>query len=271
MKKLPFLFLILVVLLSACSTHRKAIKTPLKQLGVSYLIDKLDSNQLKYNNISSKFSASYTLGSKTTSFKGTIRIKKDSMIWLSIAPALGIELFRVQLTPDSVKFLNRLESSYFAGSFNYLNQLVNANINYQILQSVLLGNDFSTHDPSLYKAGLDNKQYKLSSIEKYRNNRGIIDSLGFNLVQHIWLNPETFKISKHLIKEKKQKDKQKKIEVLYDDFKEINEQIYPRSILFTIVSKAAKDIELSVNYTKTNLDQAIRFPFRIPSKYTPIK
>ena len=48
-----------------------------------------------------------------TSLKGQLRIQSDSLIWLTFSPALGIEAARVLLTNDSVKFINRLNKTYF--------------------------------------------------------------------------------------------------------------------------------------------------------------
>ncbi len=42
-------------------------------------------------------------------------MEKDKAIFLSVAPFLGIEVARVLITPDTVKFINRLQSRFFVG------------------------------------------------------------------------------------------------------------------------------------------------------------
>ena len=45
---------------------------------------------------------------------------RDSAIWLSISPLLGIEAVRVLLTKDSVKALDRLNNIYYSECKGYL-------------------------------------------------------------------------------------------------------------------------------------------------------
>jgi hypothetical protein len=67
-----------------------------------------------------------------------LRIKRDSAIWLS-GSLLGIEGVRALLTPDSVRVVNRLQKTYFAGDYAYLSQLLNVPVTYHQMQDILLG------------------------------------------------------------------------------------------------------------------------------------
>jgi hypothetical protein len=68
----------------------------------------------------------------------SLRVRRDSAIWLS-GSLLGIEGVRALLTPDSVRVVNRLQKSYFAGDYAYLSQLLNVPVSYQQMQAILLG------------------------------------------------------------------------------------------------------------------------------------
>ena len=67
-----------------------------------------------------------------------LRIKRDSAIWLS-GSLLGIEGVRALLTADSVRVVNRLQKTYFAGDYAYLSQLLNVPVTYKQMQDILLG------------------------------------------------------------------------------------------------------------------------------------
>ena len=67
-----------------------------------------------------------------------LRVKRDSAIWLS-GSLLGIEGVRALLTPDSVRVVNRLQKTYFAGDYAYLGQLLNVPVSYKQMQDILLG------------------------------------------------------------------------------------------------------------------------------------
>ena len=163
---IPFSFLLLLIIIVSCSTQRKIIKTPIKEEGADYLFKKLKEHELKYQWFTAKFSAEYSNKGQTNSFNGQIRIRKDSVIWLSFSPAFGIEVFRMMVTQDSVKFINRMNSTFFKGDYNFVNRYLNTNIDFDILQSFLTGNDLSFYESGKFRAGLDNNFYKLATANR---------------------------------------------------------------------------------------------------------
>ena len=91
-----------ILILSACKAPRTVMKAPLKQAGPQYLYEKLKEHEVHADWISIKFNATYYEKKNYTDFKGQIRIKQDSLIWITVTPALGIEMFRMLITNDSV-------------------------------------------------------------------------------------------------------------------------------------------------------------------------
>jgi hypothetical protein len=69
-----------------------------------------------------------------------IHIKKDSMIWVSINAALGIEAFRLLITKDSVKILDRLKKIVRLRSVSFLQEQIRLPIDFKTLQDLLVGN-----------------------------------------------------------------------------------------------------------------------------------
>ncbi|MGI4865612.1 MAG: DUF4292 domain-containing protein [Janthinobacterium lividum] len=67
-----------------------------------------------------------------------LRVRRDSAIWLS-GSLIGIEGVRALLTVDSVRVVNRLEKTYFAGDYAFLSQILNVPVSYQQMQAILLG------------------------------------------------------------------------------------------------------------------------------------
>ena len=67
-----------------------------------------------------------------------VRLRRDSIIWVS-GSLLGIEGLRAVLTPDSVRVVNRLEKTYFAGGYDYLSRLLQVPVSYAQVQALLLG------------------------------------------------------------------------------------------------------------------------------------
>ena len=91
--------------------NSKSVPSP----DVLIAIDSLSANYLDYNSLTIKFSADYLKDDKKSILKGLLKFKKDSFIWGSIRPGLGIELARFLFTQDSIKFIDRYHKEYFVG------------------------------------------------------------------------------------------------------------------------------------------------------------
>ncbi|MDY0103368.1 MAG: DUF4292 domain-containing protein [Lentimicrobium sp.] len=263
-----FILLLLSVFVStACSTSKRTIKAPLKEQGAEYLFENLKKNELKYDYLTAKFSAVFSQNKKNTSFSGQIRIQKDSLIWISISPALGIEMVRVLITNDSVKYMNRIDKSFFCSNFDYINTLVNSTLDYDMLQSFLTGNDFSFYENSSFKAGIDNHEYKLITTNRRKLKKYVRNNQETSIpLQNIWLNPETFKISRVMIKELVQNGR--KLEGTYE-YSLNDGQLMPFSVRFELETIDNKNT-IEVNYSKISITSQLDFPFRIPDKYSKV-
>ena len=81
------------------------------------------AQQDTFNKVEIKFNIDFRSETQSHSGSGTIRMIKDSLIWISIS-ALGIEAGRALMTPDSVKFIFKLKNKYFAGDYSYLRRFL---------------------------------------------------------------------------------------------------------------------------------------------------
>lgn len=252
-------------LLGGCRVKRSALKKPLKQYGFDYLYKKMNENQVDFKTLNSKFTIDYFEDNSKTGLKGQMRMAKDSLMWISFSPALGIEAARVILSSDSVKFINRLNKTYFSGKYEILDSLLNTTIEYSILESMMLGNDLTQYDVNKFKTSIDGGLYRISirerrKIKKYMKS-GEIDSKV--LVQNIWLEPETFRIKKIELKELGNDNK--KLDVVYDEYFEVDGRLLPKKMNISI--SAQKNIYLEINFLKSSLNISQSYPFKIPHKY----
>jgi hypothetical protein len=265
-----FVVLIAVTGLTACTGSRKAVKEPIQEQGSEYLMGKLKEHELKYQQFSAKFTATYQVNQKQTSVSGNIRIEHDSIIWISISPALGIEAVRFMLTPDSIKYLNRLSDTYLLQGFDYINKLLNKSMDYDMAQAFLTGNDFSFYDSTSFKASVDNKEYKLNTVNRSKIRRSVRrgdDNISIP-IQYIWLNSENFKISKVLIKEAERDSR--KFLATYSEFKDIEGSLIPTSLEFKVETDEKK-VRIKINYSRIQINQRQTYLFKIPDGYSEIK
>lgn len=259
----------LLFLLGSCSVQKKTYKAPLKEEGADFLLSKMQENESNFETFSAKGLAEITANGKKNDIRINIRIRKDSAIWVSISAGVGLEAARVLLTKDSVLFINRLDKTFFAGNYEFINELIHAQVDFDIVQALLTGNDFKWYDYQDLKAKVVNNQYQLESssrrkLKKYMNKS---DSVSQVIYQSMWLNAESFKIER--IKIKEIKNENKKINSEYSNFKEIEGQVVPYQ--YNILVSASEDILIDASLTKVNLNEPLSFPFNIPSKYTEIQ
>lgn len=269
--KIIYGIIILSITLSSCKTTRSVIKAPLKEHGSSFLFNKLNENELQYKTFKASFSAEYDKNKKKITVSGTIRMKKDSLIWCSITPGLGIEAARMAISPDSVKVLNKMEGNYIIKDFDFVNELINKGLDYDMLQSLIIGNDFSIYDNSSFKAAVDNREYRLSTLNRHKLRKlsrtadSLTDVIPF---QQIYLDPNNFKISKVLIKEIDKNNRT--FQANYKDYVLINKQLVPQSVEFYI-NDGTNKIHVLLKYSKIQIDPIQIYPFTIPSKYKKVE
>ncbi len=261
--------LLSVILFSSCSPARKAIRAPIKEEGAEYLFKKLKESELKFNWLSAKFSADYENKNKTNSFNGQIRIRKDSLIWISLTPMLGIEAVRIMISQDSVKMINRLNDTYFIGNYEYVNRFLNTNIDFDILQAFLIGTDLQFYEDGKFRASVEQGLYRLSTMERQklrkfaRNNQDTLKVY----IQNIWLDPQSYKILQADVKEIR-KDKLK-LEARYNSFEEIENQLFPKQMEYII--RAENTIHIEADFSRIVINIPLQFPFKIPDGYQPLK
>ena len=264
------IFTFIAVVISACSSSRKAVREPIREQGAEFLLNKLKEHELKFQQFSAKFNVTYQIDRKKTSVSGNLRIDYDSIIWISITPALGIEAVRFMLTPDSIKYLNRLSNTYFLHDFAYINQMLNKTLDYDMAQAFLIGNDFSLYDLNSFRASVDNQQYKLNTVDRRKLRRYVRRSEDdINIpIQSIWLDPENFKISKVLLKEAERDSR--KFVATYSEFDDVEGKLIPTKLDFKVETDDKK-VRIQISYSRIQFDQEQTYPFRIPDNYTEIK
>lgn len=265
-QSLLLLILLFSVFLVSCRSARSVIKEPIKEYGADYLFEKLKENELKFDWFSAKFNLDLVIDNKKNSLSGQIRVRKDSVIWLSFSPALGIEMARLIIATDTVKFLNRINKTYFIGDENIVNDFLDSNVDFDVIQSILLGNDLTYYEDGKFRATYDSKEYHLvtggrQKLKKYVKTQADAERI---FIQNILLNPESFKITQMKIKELKKEHK--KLDATYSDFNHVDSQLFPHKVFYDLV--ADKNIQVNLRYSKIVIDKPQVFPFKVSSKYT---
>ena len=72
---------------------------------------------------------------------GQLRMRNDSIVWLSVTATMGVEVLRAKVSNDSVWVLNRMEKTYLAEPLDSLVAKVSMPLSLPLLQTLLLDNN----------------------------------------------------------------------------------------------------------------------------------
>jgi hypothetical protein len=264
-----YFFFFLLLSFVGCKQKEEVSKVKVEHYPTRELIDSLSKNEFHFNSLSAKAEIEF-IDEKSTSFKAHLRIQKDSIIWISITPVLGIEIARVMITQDSVMLMNRVKSEYFKGDFAYINKMFNVEFDYEMLQSLLIGNSLEFEQNEKLRTSIDRKSDRyFIGTEKKRKVKKDIKKEKEKIKeqsQAIWLEPKTFKIGELLILDP---DKDQSLNAIFSKHLVIDDQLFPHQLTFDIRSK--KELKINVDYSKISLDKEQNYSFKIPSKYEQIQ
>jgi len=261
------------ILTFSCKVQEKdnvKIKIKIKTRSPKFLVKKLKANEFQFETISAKANVSLIdTTAKKRSFKIHLRIRKDSVIWMSIT-SFSIEAARISITKDSVKFLNRLNKEYFIGDFSYLNRIFGTDLDYQMMEALLIGNSLDFDEEERVNSRVDRKKelYFLSTVKKRKVKKELkkekekIKGDG----QVLWLDPITFKVKELLLTSP---ESHRSLTGVYADYKEVDKQLVPFEIRFLLKSATTNNLE--IHYSKFSSGKKLSYPFKISSKYVQIQ
>ena len=261
-----------------------------------YIID----NELKYNTLSLKFSATLGSGEEAQTFSGNIRMKKDSIIWVSLR-SYNIEGARVCLTIDSIKFINRLDNTYYLGDFSYMAEKFDVDLDYNIIQSIITNSFFFYPTPqdsakavADFKPCYDSTCYCMSSVSDRKYSRFFEDDKNTNRIdrklekelkdsidnkgqknnysdfiyQIVKVMPEIYRINDIYIENYIQ---QQSMFISYADQYQIDGQYFPNIISIELLTpKFATTLVINIESVSFDKEE-MSYPFKITDKYQEIQ
>ena len=98
-----------------------------------------------------------------------LKVWKNELIVLSVMPVMGIELFRLEATPDQVTIIDKLNRRYTIMTYEEINKLSPRRISYKMLQ--LLINKAGKEINLDLQAGTHTLQLKANMGQREYNNQ----------------------------------------------------------------------------------------------------
>ena len=252
---------VLLVGLALGACQRKAIPTkstggPGTSVPVGPAKKAVQATNTAFRYLNAKGKAQITMKAEKQGANLNLRLRRDSIIWVS-ASLLGIEGVRACLTTDSVRVVNRLEKTYFAGGYDYLSKLLNVPVSYAQMQALLLG-DFQPAP-----------QGTEPTVTAENGGQRVQHSQAGTVVEQ--LLQATGRVQQLKISEAAAK---RQLVVDYGDFKSLDGQSgLPFANTVSIQAQQEKgSTSATIDYSKVTAgDARLSFPFSIPSGYRRMK
>ena len=108
--KISILLLLTVLLLASCASRKKIVQ-PTPPQSFEWLTANM-AIQAEIN------------GQSFNDLSGQLRMRKDSLVWVSVTATMGVEVLRAKISNDSIWILNRLEKTYLAEHVDSLDQQI---------------------------------------------------------------------------------------------------------------------------------------------------
>jgi hypothetical protein len=254
-------FVLLLLSMLSCKTLKK-VKGEKKSISLERIYDSLLIAGPDYSNLEIRFNMSYANSSQSTDLKGTIKMTKDSLIWISLSPGLGIEGIRFMCNKDSIFILDRLHKTFIKSNYSYVKKEWNVDVDFNSLQAILTG-DFFIY-PSVYdgkKEFVSNFIIKNDSdgLEIYRKTQNNIENL-------LKIDRSIFKISDYIINDV---NEMRNFSLIYS-FNKLSEGFqFPKKVSIKS-NNAGKFLNIELDYTKILINNNPTFSFTIPANYSTV-
>ena len=120
-------FLTILLAATSCASRKKTV-VPTPATSYEWLTSKVDID-VEGNNMA------------LNDLTGQLRMRRDSLVWLSVTATMGVEVARIKVSTDSVWVVNKIEKTYRAESLDTVAARLKMPISLPWVQAMLLDNN----------------------------------------------------------------------------------------------------------------------------------
>jgi hypothetical protein len=219
---------------------------------VQALFARIDSNRIRFETFSAKVKVDYKDSKdKNLDFNAFIRMRKDSVVWVSVIAALGVEAFRVLIRPDSVIIMDKLEKTVKYTTVADLQRITQLPFDFMTLQQLIAGNP-------LYMDG---------ELQSYREDEEKVSVfLAGSRFRHLlsFLRPGLTLSRSQLDDADLLRKRSANLE--YEEYATLSGRTFPG--IRRIRLSDQQTVDLRLEFRQVEFDTPQNYPFNIPRNYT---
>jgi len=216
-------------------------------------IEKHYDNKLDFSTLYIKASAKYVDEKQSQNVTAEIKIEKDKQILVSVR-FLGITMAKALITPNSVSYYEKINSTYYDGDFTSLSKWLGTELDYSKVQNLLVGEALDDLRKGKYTQTIVENLFRLEDEKETK------------LKKTFFLEPEKYLLQKEQIS---QPAENRMLEIRYSDNKVFDQGTIPTTIEINAVQPKGKT-DINLNYTNISFNEELSFPYSVPSGYKKV-
>jgi hypothetical protein len=177
--KFPVFFILLFLVgLSSCKSEQAIIRTSekVRPRSAIFVLKQNEKKWMPYHQAGMKVEGGFTSPDEEIDFKANVRMSKDSAVWMSLSPALGIEIARTLILKDSIKVLSKIPDNKFAfiTGIEDLEKFVHFDLDLEDLQNLIFGQPIGIDRiGGKFKSDVDSAHYIIQTRYKRRIKKSL--------------------------------------------------------------------------------------------------
>jgi len=254
MLKKGIVFFVFIHLIFSCKSA-KVSDTNIKNLSAKNIIKKNNKGSFDQETIRANLTVKYIGKSDFPNLKASLRMEKDSIIWLSFSK-FGFPIAKLMVTQNRVQFYEKVTKTYFDGNFDWISKSLGIDFNFQMVQNLFVGEPILNLKEEKYKVQIVQNVYEISP----KNKEHFFD-IAF------WIDPYNFKLIKEQVQDQKNSQK---LSIAYKGHTKIDKTLFIKGFEIKAVNKKIKTT-IDVNYKNVIFDTDLKYPFKLPKSYKKIE
>ena len=198
---------------------------------------------------------------KQMSSRVDMKMVKDSAFQLSVQPFLGIEIFRIELSRDTIKVVDRMNKRYMIENYSNLQGQTPIEFNFYNLQAL-----FTNHLFIPGEQGVSRKHYNRFKL----NQEGPVAEIKTKDAMGLFYTFKADGEEKLLSTYVADPSDRYALQWLYEDFRLVDRQPFPMLMDVQVLKNGNPEGGVKIHYSRIQLDEPLKLDFSVPSKYKRI-
>lgn len=215
----------------------------------------------RYETLTARLNVDLNLPGNNMSSRVDLKMVKDSAFQLSVQPFLGIEVFRAEISVDSIKVIDRMNKRYVADNYANLKGQMPIDFNFYNLQALFTNQLFLPGQQTISP-----KQYNRFKLKQDGPEAEIQVKDVMGLLYTFMADGEEKILSTSIT----EPSDRYALQWDYTDFRMAAGQPFPMKMDVQVLKEGASQGGITMHFSRVQTDVPVKMDFSIPAKYNRI-